>query len=294
MESKQPSPSATASGTTQPQNSLGNEPDLTPDQLAKLVADKRRDAGYELDGGPGLQRLKPPPPDRYIPPAETPEHKANREAAEIRWQQEQERERNEDRHRAWAQLVSQRGVRYSDCRLSTFKTSDSNQKAAVERLIDYGQNIRENFLAGRSVVWFGPPGTGKDHLLMGMARIAIGADLRIGWRNGSMLWAEFRATMDDDSDRNEISLIKQLTAPDILAISDPLPPVGKLSDYQATSLFTVIDSRYSHQKPTWLTLNVSSRREAEDRMGTQVVRRIADGALVVVCNWTPHKQEPAQ
>lgn len=257
-----------------------------------MVAEKRREAGIEIDGG--LQRLKPPPPDRYIPPAETPEAHARREAADLRWRQDEERERNEDRHRAWSNLIGLRGVRYNDCRLSTFKTSDSSQKAAIERLTEYGLDIRENFQAGRCIVWFGPPGTGKDHLLMAMARIAIANDYRVGWKNGAMLWAEFRATMDDDSDRNEIALLKQLTAPDILAISDPLPPVGKLSEYQITSLCNVIDARYSHLKPTWLTLNVANRREAEDRMSPQVVRRIADGSLVIVCNWPPFKQETAQ
>jgi len=290
MESNQPSPSATANDTTPQPILAGNElPELTPEQLAKLVADKRRDAGYELSGH-GLPPLLKPPKPEAIPAAETEADRASREERDRAWQDQEARERNEQKFRDWATLIGQRGSRYNECRLANFKATDSNQKAAIERLTEYGQNIRENYNAGRSIVWFGPPGTGKDHLMMAMARIAIGAELRLSWRNGSMLWAEFRATMDEDSERNEMFLIKQLTAPDILAISDPLPPVGKLSDYQATSLFTVIDSRYSHQKPTWLTLNVANRREAEDRMGTQVVRRIADGALVVVCNWAPHKE----
>jgi DNA replication protein DnaC len=51
------------------------------------------------------------------------------------------------------------------------------------------------------------------------------------------------------------------------------------------NLLEIIDRRYSHLLPTWMTINVANRKEAETRMGAPTVDRLAHDALTVVCDW---------
>ncbi len=40
-------------------------------------------------------------------------------------------------------------------------------------------------------------------------------------------------------------------------------------------------------------MNVSSGEEAEKRIGAQIVDRLRDGALSIVCNWPSHRKSAA-
>jgi DNA replication protein DnaC len=189
----------------------------------------------------------------------------------------------------WTQLIRERGSRYYECRLANYEAKTDSQKAVVELLQEYVKNIMDNIRDGVNIVLIGPAGTGKDHLLMAMARAAIVYDRSIDWRNGTSLWVEFRCAIGGDE--TEAQVVRRLTSPDVLAISDPVPPRGPLTDYQASMLFDVIDSRYSHKRPTWITLNCASRKEAEDRIGAQVIDRLGHGALVLKCNWPSYRKQ---
>ncbi len=105
----------------------------------------------------------------------------------------------------------------------------------------------------------------------------------VSWENGADLFGEIRDRMDGKE--TEAALIKRMIWPSALWLSDPLPPFGSLSDFQASMLFRIVDARYSRNKPTWITMNVASSEEAVKRMGPQVVDRMRHGALTVLCNW---------
>lgn len=74
---------------------------------------------------------------------------------------------------------------------------------------------------------------------------------------------------------------------DVLAISD-LP--AQLTSDQINNLFWIIDHRYSHCRPTWVALNVTSRREAEELLGEMTVDRLWHDALVIDPNSTRKEQ----
>ena len=109
------------------------------------------------------------------------------------------------------------------------------------------------------------------------------------WVNGVDLFGMFRKTISDD-DYTEETLIKRLSTPSILAISDPVPPLGSLTDYQAGMMFRVIDTRYRNLKPTWITVNATDAKELEERMTPQIVDRLKDGALAIFCNWESYRK----
>jgi DNA replication protein DnaC len=77
----------------------------------------------------------------------------------------------------------------------------------------------------------------------------------------------------------------------VLFISDPGARGREaMTDFMATSLFSVIDARYRARKPTWITLNTETPQEAEFRLGTPIVDRLRDRSLRVFCDWPSWRQ----
>lgn len=275
-------PQALASGTIHPARSAG---DAELAELERVLAEKRAALPPQLQlpsKAPvetAVERLS-----RISPPL-SPEEQSRRDAAD---REREIRRKNAERFSRWADLIRNRGIRYEGCRLDSFTATTDAQRIAVASLSDYARNIVERVSDGVNVILIGPAGTGKDHLLMGLCRYAIGADRGVAWKNGTSLWLEFRKAISEDEDESRVA--SRLVYPDVLAISDPIPPRGALSDYQAAMLFDVVDARYSSRKPVWVTLNCASRTEAEERIGIQVVDRLAHDALVVTCNWPSYRK----
>lgn len=217
--------------------------------------------------------------------------------------QREERRRAEYRIRqAWNELVKHRGERYRDCLLANFDCGLDEQTEAVGMLRDYCESVRERAKKCEGIVLFGPRGTGKDHLLMAVARAAIGAGMSVGWQNGMDLFGDVRDAMSNGSDERRI--VSDLVRPDVLYLSDPLPVVttaqssgkanGALTEFQASMLFRILDGRYSRNRPTWVTVNVQSGKELDERLGPQNADRLRDNALAIYCNWPSYRKAKQQ
>jgi len=189
---------------------------------------------------------------------------------------------------AWRSLVLSVGRRYEACRLETFEVGNEEQRAILASLRAYADNVDRHVKAGDNIVLFGPPGTGKDHLAIGVAYVAIGRGFSVAWFDGQSLYQEFRDNIGGD--RPERDIIARATRPDILLLSDPVPPRGELTDYQATILWRVVDRRYRDMRPMWITLNVASGQEASARLGAGIVDRLRDGATYGWCGWGSYRK----
>ena len=189
----------------------------------------------------------------------------------------------------WNDLIAERGKRYNDCRLSNFVVTNEKQKQVVDELRTYCESMRDNVEAGRGIVLFGPAGTGKDHFMMALARVAICNDIGVSWENGMDFFATVRDSFGRDDGETEAELIRYLTKPEILILSDPLPPAGKLTEFQTNVLFRAIDYRYSRCQPMWVTLNCTGRKEADERMGAQNMDRLIHGSLKLFCDWESYR-----
>lgn len=205
----------------------------------------------------------------------------------IKLQEEQRRKAEQDKR--WHKLVDVRGSRYANCQLKNYEIhgTEKEQAAQIEvrnALVSYCHRMPEAIQNGECLVLFGPKGTGKDHLVMAMARHAIvGCGRSLAWVNGMDLWGEIRDAMD--SHTSERSLISKYVWPDVLYLSDPLPPTGDLGQHQQAMLFRILDARYSNTRATWVTVNVESGAALEKRLGAQNADRLRDGATALFCNW---------
>lgn len=193
----------------------------------------------------------------------------------------------------WGNVVQAIGSRYSECRVQNFVLSDdrevlARQERVVASLTAYGENVEENVRAGRGIVLFGSVGTGKDHLTVGLMFAACRAGFSVMWVNGMDLFGEMRDSIDRDE--SEQRLLGKYVTPDVLVISDPLPPWGPLTQFQAGFLFRLIDRRYRNRKPIWVTANFADRKSAEEKLGAQLLDRLKDGALALHCDWPSHRR----
>jgi DNA replication protein DnaC len=210
--------------------------------------------------------------------------------------EEMERRRKEEiaaeRSKRWRQFAERLGPRYLGCRLSNFTIGSQNASAmeeVVSELKRYGEDMPERVEAGQGVLLFGSVGTGKDHLLTALAHSAIVTfDMHVRWVDGTAFYRQVRDRMD--SRDSEAELIERFSLPSILYFSDPLPPFGDLTPFQASALFSVIDRRYRDRKPTWLSLNVADSDEAARRLGPSIVDRMKDNTLVLRCNWPSYRK----
>jgi DNA replication protein DnaC len=211
-------------------------------------------------------------------PAATPEELSEREL------REQARERDR-RCGEWERTARRLGVRYMGCTIANFVADTGPQQIVLEKVRAYVSRICENIAEGRSVLLYGPPGTGKDHLATAIMRAtAIGAGSKVEWTDGSDFYGAMRDNID--SHQSESSLLARFRDPDLLCISDPVPPRGSVeSAFQLSQLFRVVDRRYRDFKATMMTLNVASRAEAEERLSPNVIDRLGHDALILHCNW---------
>lgn len=221
-----------------------------------------------------------------IPPAMSAEELSIREQ-QLR-DLEMRREMQE-RYTRWQEFIRARGSRYALARLDSFEAQTDLQRGVVADLTWYAKTISARIREGNGVFAFGPRGTGKDHLLVALTREAFRRGHRVTWRNGMDLFGDVRDLMD--SHESEREFVRELVGAEVLYISDPIPGDIALTDFQQSMLFRIIDGRYNHMRPTWMSCNVMAKQDAESRLGPHVWDRILDGSLACFCNWQSHRQK---
>ncbi len=217
----------------------------------------------------------------------TPEQQAAmREREERNKREERERMRRDYLTRVLCSV----GQRYADCDLKNYQCTTDAQTDIVIQLEAFGKSIQSGE-AIENLVLFGPVGTGKDHLLVAMMKVAALSCKRVVWINGMDLYAAYRDAIDGNT--TEQQLVTQYTAPDVLVLSDPVPPWGEITPGQAAFLFRILDRRYRDMKAVWCSLNTRGGDEAIERMSAQLVDRLKDGALCLRCNWPSYRKPKA-
>lgn len=186
-------------------------------------------------------------------------------------------------------FFARRGARYQNCRLSNFEVGKDGQEEALQVIMWYAKNMADHVTRGRGLILFGPRGSGKDHIASALATAAIMHHaFDVDWVNGMELFGRVRDSFDGKED--EADIVRDFVRRQILYLSDPLPPSGSLTEFQATFLFRILDQRYSQMKPTWVTVNVASATELDSRIGAQNGDRLRHEALAVFCNWPSYRK----
>lgn len=184
------------------------------------------------------------------------------------------------------------GKRLASASFENYTVSCAEQGRVKTALQAYAEQGATKVKGGVGIVLTGPSGAGKDHLLGSTAKAVIQAGGVVKWVNGQDLLGMFRDRIN--SGESEEDMIAKYVMPAVLVISDALPPSGALTDYQSVMLYRVLDGRYRECRPTWVSMNVANRGEADARMGAPLVDRLRDGALCLACNWPSYRKPVGQ
>jgi DNA replication protein DnaC len=202
-----------------------------------------------------------------------------------------ERKENQKRQGNFSEFLRQCGS--ESAKGYTFTAYDTNgnpyQNRCKDAVLDWAQRGKESLDHSRSLILHGPVGTGKDHLAIAACR---SLSLRHGYRVGFLAvqdwFGRIRDAMDDNE--SERSIIGEASSPDVLVISDPLPPFGNLTQHQATMFYRLVERRSSLRRHNIVTINVRDDSEAYERLGAPTWNRLIEDALMIHCNWPSHRQ----
>lgn len=275
------------------------QPDARAAELARIDAEiKQQIAMYE----DRLAALRADSPEARLARYE----QARREGQQRQRDDEAIRQRMEleslirERNDQLREFFKASGERYAKCRLGNYQITHPGQRQAVDTLRSYCEHIADRITEGVGLLLVGPCGTGKDHLLSAVARVAITVMARhdkptiVEWTSGPELFGSVRDGFGKDADGDsEGRIIKRFSHASVCYISDPIPPCGRLTDFQSNVLYRLIDRRYSHGRPLWLSVNATSRDDMENALGPAMPDRMLDGAIVVICDW-PSYRRPAR
>ena len=236
----------------------------------------------------------PPPKPKYVDPRTPEQIKADDLARETAFQERCKADAAKEMLRVWGMLRDKIGPRY-DKPLSELEEYGTDEDVSRQRVVhgkvnQYRQSIQHNVHQGKNLILVGSRGTGKDLLLSMCLKSAVGAGFRPQWMDGSQLFLELRNAMNKTGTRTEAQIMWDLSHAKILALSDPVPAMGNLTEYQASTLLSIIDVRYRAELSTWITLNVASRKEAETRMGAMLIDRLFENAEVLFCAWPSYRE----
>jgi len=204
----------------------------------------------------------------------------------------EERAENQKRQGVFSGFLGQCGNESAkDYTFAKYEIPESQpyQKRCVDAIKDWAKRGKESLDHTRNLILHGPVGTGKDHLAVAACRgLCLMHGYRVGFLAVQDWFGRIRDAMDDNESERDI--IREAASPDVLVISDPLPPFGNLTQHQATMFYRLVERRSSLRRHNIVTVNVRDDSEAYERLGAPTWNRLIEDSLMVHCNWASHRQ----
>lgn len=187
-------------------------------------------------------------------------------------------------------LANDLGSRYSfdRTRLECFEVYHAAQRTVLDQLQRLAAGLPARVQSGEGIVFLGTVGAGKDHLMAAMLYLAAGLGVPCRWVNGQEVFGQFRDRID--TGQRDEDAFRELCAPQVLGISDPILPVGNPSAWDVGNLYRLLDRRYRAVKSTWVAVNALTVEDADARLSEPVFDRLREGAEIVKCFWPSYRE----
>lgn len=172
--------------------------------------------------------------------------------------------------------------RFQGKSFESYLAETDQQKAALAKCIDYAVNFKAHKRAGRCMLLLGKPGTGKTHLAIAIANYVMTETSETAvYRTLGGVLQDIRETYDDSTSTNEGWILKGLISPGLLVLDEIGASKEKTSDFELTTLFSIINGRYEKELPTVIVSNLGPK-ELATAIGERSADRLREGGVIVL------------
>lgn len=197
--------------------------------------------------------------------------------------EEQERIRVQARqelaHKLGSALIPKR---FAGKTLAGYIATSPGQKEALRICGKYADKFLEISPTGRCLLLLGKPGTGKTHLGVAIAtEVMRKTDATAVYRTIGTVLQEIRATYSKTSERTESQILASLIGPSLLVLDEIGVSKENPSDFELTTLFSIINGRYEQMRPTVIISNLDAAM-LPAAIGERCFDRLREGGAIAV------------
>lgn len=206
-------------------------------------------------------------------------------------------------------------ARYIDDSIYDIIASNDDQQKVIKRCLSYVEKYNDLKKLGTSLIFTGKPGTGKTKIALSMVKPIITKIIEPDYDkvieeikdsgdsdetlrtfeydickyiNTYDLFMKIKSTYNKNSPDTERDVIEIYTKTDILILDEVGAQSG--SDYEVSTMFRIINSRYENLKPTFLISNLSEQ-DLSEYIGERTIDRFYENhGAVFVFDWESHRR----
>lgn len=172
--------------------------------------------------------------------------------------------------------------RFKNKTFDSYETESPQQEAALAKCVEYSENFEDHKRVGRCMLLLGKPGTGKTHLAIAIANaIMTHTQHTAVYRTLGGVLHDIRESYDSGAQTSESWIIKGLVTPSLLVLDEIGVSKEKPSDFELTTLFSIINGRYERELPTVIVSNLGPKELAQS-IGERSADRLREGGVIVL------------
>lgn len=205
------------------------------------------------------------------------------ECTRIEKEEELERLRAQERNELVLKLGSALiPKRFAGKSLKGYIAESPEQQEALRICSKYAAKFPEICESGRCLLLLGRPGTGKTHLGVAIANDLMRKTAATAvYRTIGTVLHEIKSTFRPGSERSEGQILAGLISPSLLILDEIGVSKESPSDFELSTLFSIINGRYEQMRPTVIISNLDGQ-SLPLAMGERCVDRLREGGVIVV------------
>mgnify|MGYP000491921892 FL=1 len=181
--------------------------------------------------------------------------------------------------------------RFADKNFEGYEAIEKGQYQALKSCLDFAQELKTDWLSGKTLLLIGTPGTGKTHLACAVGHEAIKLGRTVLYTTVTRLLEDIKSSWND-KDRSVKNIIARYVSVDLL-IMDEIGAFKGISEREKDYLFEVINARYEQMKPMIAVSNLrlSGADSIEAYLEERSFDRLCEQARLVVFDWESFRRK---
>lgn len=182
-------------------------------------------------------------------------------------------------------------LRFQDRGFDNFSAETDAQKRVAKVCRRYADNFQRVADQGSSLLFCGPPGTGKTHLAAAIARTIAEAGYQPLFASVLRAVRTVKETYRRGSELTEQEAINRFLHPDLLILDEVGVQFG--SDAESLILFEILNGRYENLRPSILISNLDAAGVG-NYLGERVMDRLQEGGgMTLAFDWDSYRRREA-